>query len=164
MPQPVRKPLRRTALTLTFGGLGLLAVMVVAGLVASANGQPAGPGHTATWNPGESVAFYRPIGPSDGPKYRSTVCDVGGTRMTIEFRKEVPPTGAEPRAVTCDQDVILQAGVAKEISKVVRSNLIMLPVAMVVIGLVLFLPRLLWTMAWFSTPRSKTRLDDIWGR
>lgn len=59
----VRKPLRHTAWSLFVGGFALLAVMIVAGIVASGSGADAGPGHTAAWPNGQVIALYRPLGP-----------------------------------------------------------------------------------------------------
>ncbi|MFC7617173.1 hypothetical protein ACFQV2_30860 [Actinokineospora soli] len=98
--------------------------------------------------------MYQPLRPGSPSAGTYSTCDVGGQRVEIAIRQPLRPTGAEPRVMTCDDDVHLLADGAREVSAVVRSELIILPVAMVIVGAYLFFPRLLWFMAWFSTPKA----------
>ena len=156
-----RKPLRRTAWTLVIGGFVLFAAITAAAVLADSHGQPVGQGSVARWRAGETAALVRPIKPGSPQVGTWVTCQVNGARVLVEMRADLRPR-PDDAAVTCEADVLLLTGAAREIGQVVRSGLIVLPIAMVVIGGLLFVPRFLWTMAALST-RSKTRMGDIWG-
>jgi hypothetical protein len=160
-----RKPLRRTAWSLFLGGWVLLALMIVAGIVASGAGQDAGPGHTATWPNGQVIALLRPLGPgsSSGSSITCTVTAPGTKpeRQWLTLGKSVPP-GPPDASITCDKPAKLLTGTARVTSQTVRTPLIMLPVLMIIVGLALFVPRITWTVAKMGSPFSKGSIADIW--
>lgn len=148
-----RKPLRRTAWGLLIGGLAGLALMVGAGLIAQANGQPAGPGKEATWPDGETVALYRVPLQEDGDKGGTAYCrltpDGEETRTDygVEVHQRVRPDFSGDAVVTCDQEVMLLTGeTVLTVSEISRGPLITVPLLAVLLGILFFVPR--FTLAW----------------
>lgn len=160
-----RKPLRRTAWSLFLGGFVLLAVMIVAGIIASGSGPDAGPGHTATWPNGQAIALFRPLGPgaTGGSSITCTVTAPGAKpeRHWLTYGKSVPP-GPSDASITCEKPAKLLAGTARVTAQTTRSPLILLPVLMIIVGLALFVPRFSWTVAKLGAPFSRGSVADIW--
>ena len=152
-----RKPLRRTAWGLVAGGLAGLALIVGAGLIASATSQPAGPGDEATWPAGETMALYRvPLrAGSDNslvahcrltPQDQQTASD-----FDVTVHERVTPDFSGDATITCDQEVTLQTGVALTVSEVTRGPLLVVPLFAVAIGILCFVPRFTYYWARINT-------------
>lgn len=152
MGAPVRKPLRRTAWTLSLGGLVLLALMVVTGIVASNQGEDVGPGSDAAWPAGQTIALLRPLGPGS-PSAESITCTAtapGAEPRGLTLSQ--PITFTEPATITCNHPVKLLTGVARVAAQTARSPLILLPIGMIIVGLFLFVPRFTLTLTRMGMP------------
>lgn len=145
-PGSRRKPLRRTAWTLFIGALVMIGLMVGAGLLILAGGEDIGPGHPAVWPAGERVSVHKRLGPQ---KPDLAKCEVIGSDGKREYRwlewSDSVRSSTEV-TVSCKQDTIFLTGTASSVVSALQSPLIMAPVAMSLVGLLLFLPR--FTLAW----------------
>jgi hypothetical protein len=160
-----RKPLRRTAWSLFAGGFALLAVMIVAGIVASGSGTDVRPGQAVAWPNGQVIVLLRPLGPgaTGGSSITCTVTAPGAKPELrwLTYGKSVPP-GPVDASITCEKPAKLLAGTARVVAQTTRSPLILLPILMIIVGLALFVPRFSWTVAKLGAPFSRGSIADIW--
>lgn len=146
-----RKPFRRTAWVMLVGGLLLTALMLGGGWYLTRDGEPAGPGETATWPGGEEITMVRPPGDKDSPRYLGVTCVVtpnGGAPSTRALTWNEPMTPDFPgrATVSCDSQAFLLSGAGLWAVSVLRGPLVALPLVVAVLGGLLFFPR--FTLAW----------------
>lgn len=152
-PARRRKPLRRTAWSLLIGGLVLTGLMIGAGLLVLAAGEDIGPGRPAVWPAGERASVHKHPGPQDA---ESSKCEVIGSDGKPEYRwldwADSVRSSTEVM-VSCKQEAIFLTGTASSVAAALQGSLIMVPVAVALLGILLFFPR--FTLAWarLSNPR-----------
>ncbi|WP_460399221.1 hypothetical protein [Actinophytocola sediminis] len=145
-PVRQRKPLRRTSLTLLIGGIAALVVMVGTGLVFLAGGQDIGPGRPGVWPAGEQASVHKRPGPQEPGTTECEVLDADGEPQYRSLNWADSTRSSTEITIDCDQDAILLTGTASAVTSAVQSPLIMAPVAIIIVGILLFFPR--FTLAW----------------
>jgi hypothetical protein len=151
-PTRRRKPLRRTAWSLFIGGLVMTGLMVGIGLLLLAGGKDIGPGQTVVWPAGERASVHKDPGPQkDESESKCERIGAEGPDRWLEWADSV----RSPTEVTirCHQDAIFLTGTPSAVTSALQSPLITAPVGVALLGLMLFVPRLMLAMAELNNGR-----------
>lgn len=158
MNRPTRKPLRLTAWALLLSGLGITALMLGTGIYVVAQGQPAGPGHSATWPTNTDIAVMRPLGrqPDNGeytgPTCTATAPGEPSTTFHPDWQHRVRPLFRVQATLTCEQPVQVLTGSSITTAIIARGPLIAIPAFAAGMGIFLFFPRFTALAASLSHP------------
>ncbi|WP_424183728.1 hypothetical protein ACOBQX_17295 [Actinokineospora sp. G85] len=151
MTVPRRKPLRRAAWSMLAIGILLTGLMLGAGAFVVGQGDPAGPGRVAEWPADTEIGVFRPLGPPRGDAQVGTVpCTVRAGSDTEQRAPQwgVPlaPNFSGSATVTCERPATVLSGTALTAASLLRGPLIVLPMAVAILGVLLFVPR--FTQVW----------------
>ena len=171
MSGPERKPLRRTAWSMLVIGVVVTGLMLGTGALIVGQGDPAGPGQVAQWPADTEIAVFRPFGrQQDGGKVGTIPCAVGAgggiERREPQWEVRLVPDFSGSATVTCERPATVLSGTALTVASTVRGPLIILPMAVAVLGLLLFVPRFTRDWASLSQPfgsrmSRRFRRDDL---
>lgn len=114
--------------------------------MTTGTGENIGPGRPVVWSAGEQASVHKHPGPQH---VESSECELIGPDGEPEYRwlgwADSVRSSTEA-TVSCTQDAIFLTGTASSVVSALQGPLIMAPVAVSLLGILLFFPR--FTLAW----------------
>nr|WP_042181133.1 hypothetical protein [Kibdelosporangium sp. MJ126-NF4]CTQ96537.1 hypothetical protein [Kibdelosporangium sp. MJ126-NF4] len=147
-----RKPLRRTAWSMLIGGVAATALMLGGSAVVIGHGETASSAEPAVWPAGVDIGVFR----SASTDSRGTACTVtqpdGRTSMVWpRFGERLRSESADAATIACAPSATVLSEGKLAVARITRSEWIALPLIVMFLGALLFVPRV--TMLWTSLSR-----------